>query len=221
MQNIQDFEKILNSELNTKIKGSLIKHNQIYLKIDEVDLTEVILFLKTNSKIFYNIVNDNTMIVYDLHSKFQKSIFSAYLSSLKNDDKFKSITHIIFIFKIKITSQNEKNMKDLLQQESKDYDDNSKKNYMFNNMPSYEVFHIKNVLFNITRHSYVPKHEKIKSKEEQDAICKKYNLKKNQFPIILKTDPVSKYFYFQQGDLIKITRPSPSVGEVITYRLCV
>ena len=50
MQNIQDLEKILNSELNTKIKSSLIKHNQIYLKIDEANLTEVILFLKTNSK---------------------------------------------------------------------------------------------------------------------------------------------------------------------------
>ena len=53
MQNIQDLEKILNSELNTKIKSSLIKHNQIYLKIDEKNLTEVILFLKTNSKTKY------------------------------------------------------------------------------------------------------------------------------------------------------------------------
>ena len=35
MQNIQDLEKILNSELNTKIKSSFIKHNQIYLKIDD------------------------------------------------------------------------------------------------------------------------------------------------------------------------------------------
>ena len=35
MQNIQDLEKILNSELNTKIKNSLIKHDQIYLKVDE------------------------------------------------------------------------------------------------------------------------------------------------------------------------------------------
>ena len=39
MQNIQDLEKILNSELNTKIKNSLIKHDQIYLKVDEADLT--------------------------------------------------------------------------------------------------------------------------------------------------------------------------------------
>ena len=62
MQNIQDLEKILNSELNTKIKSSLIKHNQIYLKIDEVDLIEVILFLKTNSKTKFRQLIDITAV---------------------------------------------------------------------------------------------------------------------------------------------------------------
>ena len=64
MQNIQDLEKILNSELNTKIKSSLIKHNQIYLKIDEADLTEVILFLKTNSKTKFRQLIDITCLLY-------------------------------------------------------------------------------------------------------------------------------------------------------------
>ena len=62
MQNIQDLEKILNSELNTKIKSSLIKHNQIYLKIDEADLIEVILFLKTNSKTKFRQLIDITAV---------------------------------------------------------------------------------------------------------------------------------------------------------------
>ena len=62
MQNIQDLEKILNSELNTKIKSSLIKHNQIYLKIDEADLTEVILFLKTNSRTKFRQLIDITAV---------------------------------------------------------------------------------------------------------------------------------------------------------------
>ena len=62
MQNIQDLEKILNSELNTKIKSSLIKHNQIYLKIDEAYLTEVILFLKTNSKTKFRQLIDITAV---------------------------------------------------------------------------------------------------------------------------------------------------------------
>ena len=62
MQNIQDLEKILNSELNTKIKNSLIKHDQIYLKVDEADLTEVILFLKTNSKTKFRQLIDITAV---------------------------------------------------------------------------------------------------------------------------------------------------------------
>ncbi len=62
MQYVQDLEKILNSELNTKIKSSLIKHNQIYLKIDEADLTEVILFLKTNSKTKFRQLIDITAV---------------------------------------------------------------------------------------------------------------------------------------------------------------
>ena len=65
MQNIQDLEKILNSELNTKIKSSLIKHNQIYLKIDEANLAEVILFLKTNSKTkFRQLIDITACLLY-------------------------------------------------------------------------------------------------------------------------------------------------------------
>ena len=45
MQNIEDLEKFLNSELNTKIKSSSIKHKQIYIKIDDQDLSDVMLFL--------------------------------------------------------------------------------------------------------------------------------------------------------------------------------
>ena len=64
MQNIQDLEKILNSELNTKIISSNIKHNQIYLKIEEKNLIEVILFLKTNSKTKFKQLIDITAVDY-------------------------------------------------------------------------------------------------------------------------------------------------------------
>ena len=49
MKTIEDLEKKINSELNTKINSSNIKYNQIYINIDENDLLDVILFLKTNS----------------------------------------------------------------------------------------------------------------------------------------------------------------------------
>ena len=62
MQNIQDLEKILNSELNTKIKDSEIKHNQIYLRIEEKNLSEVILFLKINAKTKFRQLIDITAV---------------------------------------------------------------------------------------------------------------------------------------------------------------
>jgi DNA-directed RNA polymerase subunit H (RpoH/RPB5) len=37
----------------------------------------------------------------------------------------------------------------------------------------------------------------------------------NALPFILKTDPVSRYYYFQKNDLIKITRRNGT----ITYRI--
>ena len=49
MENLNSLERTINSELTSKIISSNIKHNQIYININENNLTEVILFLKTNS----------------------------------------------------------------------------------------------------------------------------------------------------------------------------
>ena len=48
MQNLEDIEKKINSELTTKINSSEIKYNQIYLETDKDDLVDVCLFLKKN-----------------------------------------------------------------------------------------------------------------------------------------------------------------------------
>ena len=49
MNDLNNLEKIINSELTSKIIRSEIKHNQILITIDENNLIEVLLFLKTNS----------------------------------------------------------------------------------------------------------------------------------------------------------------------------
>ncbi len=46
MINLNDLEKKINSELTTKIKKTEIKHNQLYVEIDKVDLIDVTLFIK-------------------------------------------------------------------------------------------------------------------------------------------------------------------------------
>ena len=49
MKELDILEKIINSELTSKIISSKIKHNQILITINENNLIEVLLFLKTNS----------------------------------------------------------------------------------------------------------------------------------------------------------------------------
>jgi DNA-directed RNA polymerase I, II, and III subunit RPABC1 len=78
-----------------------------------------------------------------------------------------------------------------------------------------ELFYVDELQYNITKHYLVPKHELAykKGTKEYTAFKKKYMA--DNFPIILKTDAVARFFAFQKGDIIKITRP----GGVICYRI--
>jgi len=64
MKNLEDLEKKINSELNTKINKTEIKHNQIYLETDKDDLVDICLFLKTNSDIKFRQLIDITVVDY-------------------------------------------------------------------------------------------------------------------------------------------------------------
>ena len=64
MNSLNDLEKIINSELSTKIKSSEIKHNQIYLNTTNEDLMDVMLFLKTNNNMRFRQLIDITAVDY-------------------------------------------------------------------------------------------------------------------------------------------------------------
>lgn len=81
-----------------------------------------------------------------------------------------------------------------------------------------EIFLKKNMIFNITRHIYVPKHI-ILSKEEEKEVLEKYNTTKGKLPKIPKTDPIAKYYGMKSDQICKIIRKSPEVGEYVYYRL--
>lgn len=83
-----------------------------------------------------------------------------------------------------------------------------------------QLFWIDQIVVNITEHSLVPEHQII-SKTEKDQLLEKYNIKSfNNLPIILKNDPVAKYFGMRRGDVCKITRSSETSGIYISYRYC-
>jgi DNA-directed RNA polymerase subunit H len=75
-------------------------------------------------------------------------------------------------------------------------------------------------LINIFINDLVPKHE-ILTKEEEEELLKKYKITKKQLPRILSTDPAVKAIGAKKGDIIKITRKSPTAGETYYYRVVV
>ena len=75
MNSLSDLEKKINSELTTKINDSKIVHEQLYLSIDNDDLPDVILFLKTNKDTKFKQLIDITAVDYPENSKRFKMVY--------------------------------------------------------------------------------------------------------------------------------------------------
>jgi DNA-directed RNA polymerase subunit H (RpoH/RPB5) len=157
------------------------------------ELLEV--FVNNNKMLFEVIIND-VKVVYCLSSKVKWSELKKYFE----DEKSYSL--YICVLKDKMSQNNSKMLSSL--------------------KLNMQVFDMRNLQFNISRHELVPKHEVIRSETEVRNIIEKYALKsKYQLPIILKTDAMAKYLGLKNGDMVKITRVSPTAGEYFVYRCCV
>ena len=75
MSNLLDLEKKINSELTTKINNSKVKHNQIYINIDERDLLDVMLFLKTNKNTKFRQLIEITAVDYPDNERRFKIVY--------------------------------------------------------------------------------------------------------------------------------------------------
>jgi DNA-directed RNA polymerase I, II, and III subunit RPABC1 len=78
-----------------------------------------------------------------------------------------------------------------------------------------ELFYVDELQYNITKHYLVPKHELAYKKGTADYTAFKKKFMADNFPVILKSDVVARFYAFQKGDIIKITRPN----GLITYRI--
>ena len=76
---------------------------------------------------------------------------------------------------------------------------------------SIELFKFNELQYNITKHRLYNKHESL-TPDEKDDFVKKYGIK---IPVILEKDPVSRYFNFTRGDIIRVIRKS----DIIVYRI--
>jgi DNA-directed RNA polymerase subunit H (RpoH/RPB5) len=72
-----------------------------------------------------------------------------------------------------------------------------------------ELFAEEDLQYNITKHRFQPKFEKL-SVEETESMKTHYDALK--FPIMRKTDPICRFYNYERGDIIKITRSSGFVA---------
>lgn len=74
--------------------------------------------------------------------------------------------------------------------------------------------------YDVSKHRLVPKHEKI-SEEETEELLEEYNISKENLPKIESNDSAIKNLDVEVGDIIKITRESPSAGKSEYFRVVI
>ena len=80
-----------------------------------------------------------------------------------------------------------------------------------------EYFYLDMLQFNLTKHRLVSNHI-LMTDAEVGELLDKYKIQLNQLPIIMKNDPVVKYYNYPVGSVCKILRNSHSCIDTVFYR---
>ena len=86
--------------------------------------------------------------------------------------------------------------------------------------PSAEIFEMEKLVVNPSQYHLVPEHA-IVAKEDVAGVLKRLSVDDvAKLPRILASDIMAKYIGAREGDVVKITRKSPSYGTSTCYRIC-
>lgn len=152
-------------------------------------------FVNSN-KVLFEVIINNIKIVYCTSSKVK------WVDLKKHFEDEEPFALYICVIKDKMSQNNTKMMAGL--------------------KLNLQVFDIKLLQFNVSKHELVPKHEVVTNEDEIKRIVEQMCLKnKFQLPIILKADAMAHYLGLKNGDVVRITRVSPTSGEYVMYRCCV
>ena len=75
LNNLQQLEKLVNSELASKVQSSIIEHNELLIEINEIDLIDVIQFLKSNDTCKFRQLIDIAGVDYPDNDKIFQLIY--------------------------------------------------------------------------------------------------------------------------------------------------
>lgn len=183
--------------IKNSFKTLLEMLNDRKITLSGVDLNVIHNIIDNNShKIGFEIILDNKIrVLYYLSNKFKFSDLKEFYKEKQNVQ----LEMLIILDKIS---------------------DNNKK--MLNNLcKNIQVFRIKELQFNISQHNLQPKFTVITDQSILNDLVKTYNIDSRfQLPLILKNDPIAKYYGLKSGDVLKITRISETSGTYTNYRCC-
>jgi len=157
--------------------------------------------------IVYHKENGSKLLLkYIYNSKIRVSILQNLINDYKEQQFFKENDTLIIITKNNISNENI-------------FDAQLENIYKTENV-FVQVFWLDKLVINITKHELVPQH-RILSTEEKEKLLEKFDITNyTQLPLILKTDPIAKFYGMKRGDVCEIKRPSETSGVYINYRYC-
>jgi DNA-directed RNA polymerase subunit H len=74
--------------------------------------------------------------------------------------------------------------------------------------------------FDVSKHALVPKHKKLSEKDKKELL-ERYRITPNELPRISVKDPAIAKLKLQPGDVVQVSRKSPTAGDSVYYRCVV
>jgi len=196
---ILEMLKLRNYDISNISTNSLVTNetdqDTLTIKVKNEDENEL-------THVYYNISNTRTN-----HKKISSKV-ETIMKTINEDKNIKKNTeiNIIFIVLDVITPS----VKEVIKLLNKKYNI-----YM-------QVFPIKQLMFNVTKHRIVPKHIRIKKLQNKSDFLQSLHIDNlDKLPKILDSDPVAMFIGLRPGEICKIIRPSQSAGIHNVYRYCI
>ena len=180
-----------------------------------------ITYLRNSWNTVLELINDRNYKLESIYYKLGDEEFKYLIQNnklniiAKNDQN--NIIYVKFILTSKVKTATIKEIAQEINEKCKSYDKinllfilKSKPNTSLNKLEkdktlgNLQIMWCKYLQINPTKHRLVPKHSKM-SEDEISELLERYSIKnRNQLPIILRSDPIVRYYNFDTGDIIKI-----------------
>ncbi len=201
--------------INKNIEDMLVDRGDDVLSFREMLLSLNKEDFETDKHVI-NVQTSKTSILYALSKNLRKTIINELKEKLKDSDNISDFTNkyggknnIIIVF-------NNESISTAVKSQLNKYDKIFQKNG-----GHLQYFSSQQLMFNPTKHEYVPKHTKLTEDEVKEFMKEYLARSKMHMHVILQNDPIAKWIGLKHGDIVRIDRYNENSGESFSYRSCI